>query len=223
MLRLTTEGGIQSPSDSSSGDPDPSIFIQCVNGREPMVDELWFHGLDGLSRDVHPTARVELPTGDVREFIIDYLTPDRRRNIIIGKCSVNGSLQFTGFPEIWDSGLPYISNDELPDATRGWGRNGTDRNSFTAAIKIPGFTGNWGSTINAIPDNSPRSPVCYLVVHSRNRNNFLYCRRLERLWSLYTPRTGGQIRLVVCASTRLRQRIQHREFLVSNTDLPATQ
>ena len=46
------------PSDSGSGDPDPIILIQCVNGREPMSQELWSHILYGISRAVHPTEQV---------------------------------------------------------------------------------------------------------------------------------------------------------------------
>ena len=52
------------PSDGTGiGDPCTSFFIQCVNDREPMANELWSHGLDGLCRDIHPTARVEIPPG----------------------------------------------------------------------------------------------------------------------------------------------------------------
>ena len=45
---------------------DPSILIQYVNVREPMVSELWSHRLDGLCRDVHPTAQVYIPPGTER-------------------------------------------------------------------------------------------------------------------------------------------------------------
>ena len=84
-----------------------------------MDHELWYHGLDGLSCDVHYTARIEIPTGSVREFITEYLTPYGRQNRIIGQCYVNGSVQFTGFTEIWGSRLTYIYNAAIPDATIG--------------------------------------------------------------------------------------------------------
>ena len=36
MLRRSPMGDIQSPSNFGSGDPYPTVLIQCVNGREPM-------------------------------------------------------------------------------------------------------------------------------------------------------------------------------------------
>ena len=113
-------GDIWRPSDSGIGDPYPCIFIQCVNGRERMAHKLWSHGLYGLVRNVYPTGRVEIPTGTVREFITEYLTPDGWKNKIIGQRSVNGSIKFNGVPEIWGIILPYIANNSLPDAIRGW-------------------------------------------------------------------------------------------------------
>ena len=65
MLRRAITGDICSPSYSVSGSPDLIIFIQCVYGRDPMSHKLWSHGLDGLSRNVHPTAQVDIPTGTV--------------------------------------------------------------------------------------------------------------------------------------------------------------
>ena len=58
-------GDILRPSDSGSGAPDTRIFIQCVNVRDTMAHELWPHGLEKLSRDVHPAARVDISTGTV--------------------------------------------------------------------------------------------------------------------------------------------------------------
>ena len=48
------------------GAPDPSVFIQCVNGWEPMANKLWSHGLDGLCRNFHTTVRVDIPPGTGR-------------------------------------------------------------------------------------------------------------------------------------------------------------
>ena len=58
-------GDILRPSDSGSGDPDTSIFIQCVNVRDTLAHKLWPHGLEKLSRDVYPAARVDISTGTV--------------------------------------------------------------------------------------------------------------------------------------------------------------
>ena len=67
ILRRAPMGSIRIPSDGTgSGAPDPRVFIQCVKGREPMDNELWYHGLDCLCRDVHPTARLDIPPGTFR-------------------------------------------------------------------------------------------------------------------------------------------------------------
>ena len=182
-----------------------------------MDQELWSHGLDGISRDVHPTAQVDIPTGTVREFITEYLTPDGRQNIIIGQSSVNGSVKVTGFTEIWGSSLPYISYAALLDETRGWVWT-------TASYRTnPTPTERLGSSTNAIPDNYLWSTFRSRVVRSHNHNYFLHCRNLERLWRLYNPSTDGQSRLIVCATTWFCRKSQHRYFLVSNTNLPAAQ
>ena len=85
MIRQTAIGSIWSPSDGTgSGATDPIVLIQYVNGWEPMANELWSHGLDGLCHDVHPTARVEIHPGTDGEFIMEYLTTDGWRIKIIG-------------------------------------------------------------------------------------------------------------------------------------------
>ena len=57
MPRRAPMGIIWIPFDGTgSRDPDPSVFIQCVNGMEPMANELLSHGLNCIFRDVHPTA-----------------------------------------------------------------------------------------------------------------------------------------------------------------------
>ena len=85
-----------------------------------MANVLGSHGLNSLCRDVHHTAREEITTETDGEFIMEYLTTGIRRITIIGKYSVNGSVQFTGFPEVWGSSMPYISNTTISYANRGW-------------------------------------------------------------------------------------------------------
>ena len=77
-------GDIRRPYDFGSRDQYPSVLIQCFNGRDTMVHELWSHVLDGISHDVHPTAWVEIPTGNVGEFVTEYQTTGGWRNRIIG-------------------------------------------------------------------------------------------------------------------------------------------
>ena len=79
-------GSIWRPSDDTgSRDTDPSVFIQCVNGRETMANKLWSHGLEGLYHDIHTIAQVEIPPITVGEFITEYLTTNGRHIRIIIK------------------------------------------------------------------------------------------------------------------------------------------
>ena len=117
-------GDIRRNYDSGSGDPDPGAFLQCVNGREPMVHKFWCHRVDRLCREVFPTARIDIPAGTIIEFVTEYLSADGRCNRIIGELSINESLQSIRLSEIWGSGLPYIFNHRAPEATRVWGSTG---------------------------------------------------------------------------------------------------
>ena len=58
------------PGSSSTKD---TAFIQCVDGRDPQMYEVWSLDLDGIIREVHPIAQVEVPTGTVREILNNYL------------------------------------------------------------------------------------------------------------------------------------------------------
>ena len=68
---------------------------------------MWYHGLDGLCHNVHPTEQVDIPPINVGEFITNFLTADERRIQIIGQESVNGSVQFYGFTEVYGSSLLF--------------------------------------------------------------------------------------------------------------------
>ena len=104
-------GTIRKPSDYGSGGSETSAFIQCINGRETQINELWCMGLDSIFREVHHIARVDILAGTIGEFFTNYLDLNGRRIAIIGKFSVNGSVQFLGFSDqTLGSGLPYIVN-----------------------------------------------------------------------------------------------------------------
>ena len=158
--------------------------------------------LDILSHDVNPTAQLDSPIGTVGEFITEYQNNDGRKNRIIGQSPANGSVEFTEITEIWGSSLTYILNAKIIDATIGWVWTRTDIHS-TKSTAIE----SWGSSINAIPANSPRITVCSHVVQSRVREKLLHRRHLDTLWRLFIPSTDGQIRLIVCANTRFHRRI----------------
>ena len=132
---------------------------------------------------------------------MEYFTTNGRRIRIIGQYYCNGSVKFTGLPVFWGSSQNYISNATIPDTNRGFGCTVTDINRTSSSA-----IGSWSITIDNSPENSPRSPVRYRVVRSRNRNAFLHCRHLERLWCLYNPSSDGFIRLIFRDNTRLLRR-----------------
>ena len=56
-------GSIDSPYNSGSRDAEGPEFIQCVDGREPQINEVWNFGEDGVTCEFHPTARVDVGSG----------------------------------------------------------------------------------------------------------------------------------------------------------------
>ena len=137
-----------------------------------------------------------------------YMTTGGRHIRIIGQSSVNRNVQFHGFSEVWSISIPYIYNCTIPDKNRGWDWNGIDGNSTSSTD-----TYIWGRTIDTSPDNPPSFPVFSCVIRSCNRNELLYCRRLERLWNLYNPSPDGYSWLVVHDDTRFYRRNQYRDFI----------
>ena len=67
-------GDTRRPFDYGSRDPDPGTFIQCVDGRETMIQELWCPRIDGICHEVHPTACIDIPTVTIRELVTKYLS-----------------------------------------------------------------------------------------------------------------------------------------------------
>ena len=61
-----------------------------------MIHKLWGVGLEGISREVHPTERVEVTAGTFREFVNDYLAENGRIIQMIGQLSINDSFQLFG-------------------------------------------------------------------------------------------------------------------------------
>ena len=66
MIRRAPMGTICRPSDYGSMGTETTAFIQCINGRDPQINELWCLGLDGIFREVHPTKRTDIPDGTIR-------------------------------------------------------------------------------------------------------------------------------------------------------------
>ena len=76
-------GDIHRNSNCGSGGPETGAFIQCVNGIEIQIHELLCWDIDGICREVHPTARVDILEGTVREFVTEYLSENGWCNQIL--------------------------------------------------------------------------------------------------------------------------------------------
>ena len=47
-------------SDSGSEDAFGPEIIQCVDGQEPQIHEVWDFVSDGITREIHPTAQMDV-------------------------------------------------------------------------------------------------------------------------------------------------------------------
>ena len=94
MISRAPIGTIHRPSYSGSSGTDTTAFIQCINVRDPQINEFWCQDLYRICHEVNPTAYVEIPDGTFREFVTKYLAENGRWIQIIGELYVNGSVQF---------------------------------------------------------------------------------------------------------------------------------
>ena len=185
MIRRSPMGTIYRPSYSGSGGTEATAFIQCINGREPQIHELWCLCLDRICRKVHSTAYVEVPAGTIRYFVTDYIAKNGRQIPIIGQLSVNGSVQFLGLTDqAWGSGFPFITNLLARVESTGWGSpNNYNQNwggQLNDANRIKNVT--WGDSVSACPAYLPWSPTNPCAAPHRIRDDFFRYRRQERLW-----------------------------------------
>ena len=197
MIRRAPMGNTRRPSNYGSRGPETGAFIQCANGLEPQIHELWCCSIDGICREVHLTARVDIPAGTVRYFVTEYLSENRWRNQIISKLLINGSVQFFGLSQIWGSGLPYIFNIWAHVEATGWGSssNGNPGSGTPGSITVTVRWGgrfahstfnwilNWDGSVNASPVDFPRSPVSPCVARRCVCKDLIRLRHQQRLWS----------------------------------------
>ena len=109
MIWHAPMGSICWPSNPGSKSNEDTAFIQYIDGWDPHIHKIWCLVLENINCEVHPTAQVEVIPGTVREFVTDYPAGNGRRIQIIGKFSVNNSVQFLGVPnQGGGSVLPFI-------------------------------------------------------------------------------------------------------------------
>ena len=161
-----------------SGDEDGPEFICCVDVRQPQIYEIWTFGEDGVTREVHPTAQVDISAGLFGEFATDYITPSWRRFPTFGRNSINGSVEWLEVPDFLRTDVP-LWNANILDPHHIWGDQGYITNT------------NWSCCYGvhsngvSVPWNRP---MCVLPVYHRRifenmRSDLLQENRTYRMQS----------------------------------------
>ena len=96
-------------------------------GREPQIHEVWAFGEDGITREVHPTAQVDVGAEFVEEFAKKHLTEGWYRIPIFGRIYINGNFEWLGIPDFHRTdGTAWTANLLAPCSS--WGDGGTTTN-----------------------------------------------------------------------------------------------
>ena len=109
MPRPDPVRAIFQPSDSGSGYDDRLEFIRCVGGRQPKTHEVWTFSNDGITPEVHPTARVDFSAFVGNCFSTDYLTENGHRVPMFRRKLMNGNSEWMGVPDfLRTDGPPWL-------------------------------------------------------------------------------------------------------------------
>ena len=128
MARQEPVGSICRPSYYGSGYEDGPEFIQFVEGRDPQIHEVWTFGEDGVTREFHKTAQVDVGAVFAREFATDYLTKSWHRVPMFGRISINGSVEWLGVTDFQRTYGPS-STSNLLAPRHSWVDGGSTTNS----------------------------------------------------------------------------------------------
>ena len=141
----------------------------------PQIYEVWTFGEDGVTREVHPTSRIDVGAGFVGEFATDYLTPSWRRVPIFGVNSINGSVQWLGVPHfVRTDGTAWTDN--ILDPSTSWGNCGTNTNpnlGSQSGVTYGSVSVPCSGHICAMPAFVRRSPENTRSAVRRVRDNIL--------------------------------------------------
>ena len=128
--------------------------------------------------------RLQVGDGTVVDFTTNYLAENGRIIPIIGKFSINGSVQFLGIRGFSQgSGLLFIINLKSPTEPTVWGHGDTSNHNWVFILGGPYSNTSfaWGNTNPACPNYIPRSPVKPCTTSHRVCDDFLCCRRCEHM------------------------------------------
>ena len=139
-----------------------------------------------FTREVHPTARIDVGAGFVGEFATNYLTPSWRMIPMLGVNSINGSVQWLEVPAPLRTNKPPWTDNILAPSTA-WGTGGTAK-KINWGSQPGGTYGSvaitWSGTVRAIPASGRRSPENMRSTARRVRDNLLRENCMERMQSL---------------------------------------
>ena len=170
------------PSNSGSGVTEGVEFIWCVYGREPKIHEIWCLGSDSVTREVHPTAKIDVGAGTVGKFTTNYLAENGCRIPIIGQLSIKGSVKLFGipnFPETVDCGLLITCKIPLWPLVGGDANTSYQNLGVTTVGPYSNSVVAWVSTVSACPYFMPRSPENLRISTRRVCDDLCCLRRLK--------------------------------------------
>ena len=126
-----------------------------------QIYEILCHSSDGVTREIYPTAQIDVGAETAGKFLTHYLSGNGRIIPIIGQISINGSVKLLGIPaDTWGCGFTFIENVQYPSYPTVWGHGGTSNNN---RLVTPGgtyikVTVACGNNVSAHPSYMPRSP-----------------------------------------------------------------
>ena len=98
-------------------------FIQCVGGHDPQLHKMCCQGLEIITREIHPTARVGFGAGTVGQFTTK-----------IAQLSINGSVQLLVIPDfVRNSGFSFNENLQAPTVSTDWVHANTSNQNWVVS------------------------------------------------------------------------------------------
>ena len=122
----------QPPGSGVRGTKGPG-FVRFIYGWHIHMHEIWCLSSNGITREVHPTAQVDVGAGVVGQFLYDYLALNGHIIPIIGQISINGSVELLGIPNFF-SGPMFTENLLASHDTTGWVYGGTHIYNWTVLL-----------------------------------------------------------------------------------------
>ena len=108
MSSIEPVGAICQPSDSGCGDDDGPQFTRWFDERQSKIHEVWIFGEDGVTPEVHPSARIDVSAFVSEKFATNYITPTWRRVPMFGRKSINGSVEWLDVPSFLQNDGPAL-------------------------------------------------------------------------------------------------------------------